>query len=88
MRLQGRSVAASPALVLKVLEGGEMGLAQDAVWWVWLRVHMSTGFGVRPRLMWGAVWQPCALVSAMVVGLWRGIEWPLWQWWVVWGSSH
>lgn len=30
-----------------------MGLAQDAVWWVWLGVHTWTGFGVRPRLMWG-----------------------------------
>lgn len=31
MTLQGRSVAASPALALKVLEGGVMGLAQDAL---------------------------------------------------------
>lgn len=72
MRLRGRSVAASPALALKVLEGGVMGLAQDAVWWVWLGVHTWTVLGVRPRLMWGAVWQPCALLSAVVVGLWRG----------------
>lgn len=31
MRLRGRSVAASPALALRVLEGGVMGLAQDAL---------------------------------------------------------
>lgn len=62
-----------------------MGLAQDAVWWVWLGVHTWTVLGVRPRLMWGAVWQPCALLSAVVVGLWRG-HCGSGGWWVVRGK--
>lgn len=50
MRLQGRSVAASPALVLNVLEGGVMGLAlvvglaggahED---WLWAKAQADVG---------------------------------------------
>lgn len=35
---------------------------------------MWTAFGVRPRQMWDAVWQPCAPDSAMVMGLWRELS--------------
>lgn len=50
MRLQGRSVAASPALVLNVLEGGVTGLAlvvglaggahED---WLWAKAQADVG---------------------------------------------